>query len=94
VVSFTPPPLYSQGKSPWDPLDRRLGGPQIRSGRGGEEKNSQEELIATQIIKKFTAFYGGRRIINVFTKAPHCSHPESDESSPQLPIQSNFSIYA
>jgi hypothetical protein len=30
-----------QGKSPWYPLDRRLGGPQGRSGRGGEEKNSQ-----------------------------------------------------
>jgi hypothetical protein len=25
----------------WYPLDRRLGGPQSRSGRGGEEKNSQ-----------------------------------------------------
>jgi hypothetical protein len=24
----------------WYPLDRRLGGPQSRSGRGGEEKNS------------------------------------------------------
>jgi hypothetical protein len=41
VVSFTPWPLYPQGKSPWYPLDRRLGGPQSRSGRGGEEKNSQ-----------------------------------------------------
>jgi hypothetical protein len=30
-----------QGKSPRYPLDRRLGGPQSRSGRGGEEKNSQ-----------------------------------------------------
>jgi hypothetical protein len=29
-----------QGKSPWYPLDRRLGGPQNRSGRDGE-KNSQ-----------------------------------------------------
>jgi hypothetical protein len=28
-------------KNPWYPLDRRLGGPQSRSGRGGEEKNSQ-----------------------------------------------------
>jgi hypothetical protein len=27
VVSFTPRPLYFQGKSPWYPLDRRLGGP-------------------------------------------------------------------
>jgi hypothetical protein len=41
VVSFTPRPLYSQGKSPWYPLDRRLGGSQSRSGRGGDEKNSQ-----------------------------------------------------
>jgi hypothetical protein len=41
VVSFTPRPLYPKKKSPWYPLDRRLGGPQSRSGRGGEEKNSQ-----------------------------------------------------
>jgi hypothetical protein len=41
VVSFTPLPLYPQGKSPWYPLDRRLGGPQSHSGGGGEEKNSQ-----------------------------------------------------
>jgi hypothetical protein len=41
VVSFTLLSLYPQRKSPWYPLDRRLGGPQSRSGRGGEEKNSQ-----------------------------------------------------
>jgi hypothetical protein len=41
LVSFTPPPLYPKVKSPWYPLDRRLGGPQRRSGRGGLEKNSQ-----------------------------------------------------
>jgi hypothetical protein len=41
VVSFTTLLLYLQGKSPWYALDRRLGGPQSRSGRGGEEKNSQ-----------------------------------------------------
>jgi len=34
-------PLYPQGKSPWYPLDRRLGGTRSRSGRGGEETNSQ-----------------------------------------------------
>jgi hypothetical protein len=33
--------LYLKGKSPWYPLDRRLGGPQSRSGRCGEEKYSQ-----------------------------------------------------
>jgi hypothetical protein len=37
VVSYTPRRLYSQGKSPWYSLDRRLDGPQSRSGRGGEE---------------------------------------------------------
>jgi hypothetical protein len=41
VVSFTPLPLYPQGEIPRHPLDRRLSGPQRRSGRGGEEKNSQ-----------------------------------------------------
>jgi hypothetical protein len=38
MVSFTPQPLYPQGKSPWYPLDRRLGGPQSWSGRYGEMK--------------------------------------------------------
>jgi hypothetical protein len=41
VVSFTHRPLYPQGKSRWYPFDRRLGGLQSPSGRGGEEKNSQ-----------------------------------------------------
>jgi hypothetical protein len=33
--------LYPQEKSPWYPLDRRLGGSQSRSRRRGEEKDSQ-----------------------------------------------------
>jgi hypothetical protein len=41
VVNFTPRPLYPQGENPWYPLDRRLGGPQSRSGSDGKEKNSQ-----------------------------------------------------
>jgi hypothetical protein len=45
VVSFTHQPLYPQGNSPRYLLDRRLGGPQSRSGRGGEEKNSQPSQI-------------------------------------------------
>jgi hypothetical protein len=40
VVSFVPRPLYPRGKIAPYPLDRRLGGPQSRSGHGGEEKNS------------------------------------------------------
>jgi hypothetical protein len=50
VVSFTLPPLSPQKKNPWCPLDRRLGGPQSRSGRGGEEKNSQLELPIIQPV--------------------------------------------
>jgi hypothetical protein len=38
VVSFTPRPLYPRRKSPRYPLDRRLGGPQSRSGRRGADK--------------------------------------------------------
>jgi len=41
AVIFTPRPLYFQEKRPWYPLDKRLGGPQSRSRRGGEEENSQ-----------------------------------------------------
>jgi hypothetical protein len=41
VVSIMLKTLYPQGKSPWYPLNRRLGGPQSRFGHGGEEKNSQ-----------------------------------------------------
>jgi hypothetical protein len=44
VVSFTSLPLHPQGKRPWYPFDRRLGGPQSQSGRGGKEKNSQTLL--------------------------------------------------
>jgi hypothetical protein len=35
------PAALPPGKEPRYPLDRRLGGPQSRSGHGGEEKNSQ-----------------------------------------------------
>jgi hypothetical protein len=38
VVSFTPLPLCPRGKSRRYPSDRRLGGPQSRFGRLGEEK--------------------------------------------------------
>jgi hypothetical protein len=59
VVSFTPRPLYPQGKSPWYSLDRRLGGPHNRSGRGGEEKNSQpppgiEPQIVQPVAQRYT----------------------------------------
>jgi hypothetical protein len=37
VVNFTPRPFNPQGKSPWYPLDRRLGGPLSWSGHGESE---------------------------------------------------------
>jgi hypothetical protein len=41
VVNFTPRLLHCQGKCPWYPLDRRLGGNQSQSERGSEKKNFQ-----------------------------------------------------
>jgi hypothetical protein len=49
-----PAALPPKRKSPWYPLDRSLGGPQSRSGRGGEEKNSQPlpGLYTTDLSRK------------------------------------------
>jgi hypothetical protein len=60
VVSFTPRPLYRQERTPWYPLDRRLGGSQYQSGRGGEEKNSQllpgiEPPFIQPVAQRYTA---------------------------------------
>jgi hypothetical protein len=41
VVSFTPGRFTPRERAPWYPLDRKMGGLQSRSGRCGEEKNSQ-----------------------------------------------------
>jgi hypothetical protein len=49
VVRFTPRPLYPQGKSPRFPLDRRLGGPQIRSGRRGDVIKGKEISIRPEV---------------------------------------------
>jgi hypothetical protein len=66
VVSFTPRPLYPQGKSPQYPLDRRLGGLQSRSGRGVKEKNSQslpvlERPIIQPVAQRYTTELSRRR---------------------------------
>jgi len=62
VVSFTPWPLYY-----WYPLDRRLGGPEIQSGRGVEEKNSQlppgfGSRSSTNLKLKLQKLNGGRTV--------------------------------
>jgi hypothetical protein len=53
------PAALPHGKSPWYALDRRLGGPQSRSGRGVEEENSQplpglEPLIIQPVAQRYT----------------------------------------
>jgi hypothetical protein len=45
VVSFAPQPFYPQGKSPQYPLNRRLGGPQNKSGRRGEKKIYETKIL-------------------------------------------------
>jgi hypothetical protein len=57
VVNFTPRPLYPRGKSPRYPLDRRLGRPQSRSGRSGEEKPLVVDNINT--MKQITEALNG-----------------------------------
>jgi hypothetical protein len=50
--------VYSQGKSPWYPLERRLGGPQSWSGLNGEEKNSQLlPRLKLPIIQPIAQYY-------------------------------------
>jgi hypothetical protein len=63
VVSFTPRPLYPQGKSPWHPLDRRLGGHQSRSGRDGEEKPWTP--IVQPVARRYTYWYEDNIKINI-----------------------------
>jgi hypothetical protein len=53
------PAALPPGQSPWYPLHRRLGGPQSRSGRGGEEKNSKllpalETPIVQPVAERYT----------------------------------------
>jgi hypothetical protein len=46
VVSFTPRPLYPQGNNIPYPLDKRLGGPQSRSGCGDEQKKTSPRRVS------------------------------------------------
>jgi hypothetical protein len=60
VATFTTRPLYRRGKRPWYPLDRRLGRPQSRSGRGGEYKENPLPVSAgnqTLVVQPRIPFY-------------------------------------
>jgi hypothetical protein len=69
VVSFTTRPLYPQGKIPCYPLNRRLGGPQSRSGKVVKRKiprPCQESNPRTPIVQPIVqslyrlSYYGSR----------------------------------
>jgi hypothetical protein len=58
--SASSPGCFALRVSPRYPLDRRLGGPQSRSERGGEEKNSQprrESKPRTPIVQPVAQSY-------------------------------------
>jgi hypothetical protein len=62
VVSFTPQPLYPEGKSPWYPLDRRLG-----------EKN--EVQLKLLVVGDWEAGLGQLTIIfELFTNTNNSAH--------------------
>jgi hypothetical protein len=52
VSSFTPRPFYRQGKSPFYPLDRRLGGLQSRSEHGGKGKGKGKGKVKVKVKVK------------------------------------------
>jgi hypothetical protein len=61
MVSFTPLPLYLQGKSSRYPLDMRLGGPQSPSGCHGEAEKplpptGNLTLAVQPIVTKLTSW--------------------------------------
>jgi hypothetical protein len=64
VVSFTPLPLYTQGKSPRYPPHRRLDGPQSRAGYYRGEKNLLPFSGAEPRFLSYTARY----LVTILTK--------------------------
>jgi hypothetical protein len=61
VVRLTPQPLYPRGKSPRYPLDRRLGGPQSRSRRRGENcwpyrDSNSDPSVVQPVTSRYTDY--------------------------------------
>jgi hypothetical protein len=82
VVSFTPRPLYPQGKRPRYPLDKRLGGPQYRSGRRGKEK-----ILPLLGLEKYGPIYYA---METKIAIPRISLKALDFSSITVPIRRTF----
>jgi hypothetical protein len=74
------PAALPPGKNPWYPFDRRLGGPQSRSGRGGEEKISQahrESNSRTPIVQPLTQRYTDWAITALHYSGMHINNATS-----------------
>jgi hypothetical protein len=61
VVSFTPRLLYPRGNSPRYPLDRKLDGPQSRSGRRGENSwpnwdSNSDSSVVQPVASRYTDY--------------------------------------
>jgi hypothetical protein len=76
VVSFTPRPLYPQRNSPWYPLDRRLGGPQSRSERGGLQHKKQNSITCLCLRALNITLYDKTKPIK-YLKEKYLSHISS-----------------
>jgi hypothetical protein len=72
VVSFTLRPLYPWGNRPRYTLDRRLGGPQSRSGRYGEYKN----LISSAGYRTLAVHSVARRYTDWPIRTPVCKRTD------------------
>jgi hypothetical protein len=59
-------PLYLQGMSRQYPLDRRLGGPQIESGRGDKGKQPISALVGN-----WNPVVPTRSLVSILTELPH-----------------------
>jgi hypothetical protein len=69
--SFTPRSFYIQGYSPGYSLDRRLGGPQSRSGHGVKVKNSQLPPGIELRSSRMYVRYGKGKVVPVLLTEYH-----------------------
>jgi hypothetical protein len=77
MVSFMSRSLYPQGKSLWYPLDRRLGGPQSRSRRGGHcwnqwQYKENEDHVAHRATGKNYRYMRKVKCSYVWRDVPRC----------------------
>jgi hypothetical protein len=97
VVNITPRPLYPRGKSPRYPFDRRLGGPQNRSGRRGEDKNlvpTGTRTPAPSAVQPVASRYTDWAIPAPQLKVLGCDNvlPGQDYRTPQRAVMNDYGV--